>query len=99
MARRRLAAVAEHAWGALELATGDAPEAQRSLASALRSWQRLRAPYDAARARLLLAEAHLARGDRDSGVLELGAARAAFERLGARLDADRTRARLDELRT
>jgi tetratricopeptide (TPR) repeat protein len=93
-----LAAVAEHARGAYELSAGDTAEAQRRLASALQLWQRVHAPYDAARARLLLAEAHVVRGDRDSGLLELRAAHAAFERLGARPDAERTHARLIELR-
>ena len=93
-----LAAIAEHARGALELNAGSAAEAQRRLAAAVRLWQRVKAPYDAARARLLLAEAHLARGDRDSSVLELGIAHAAFERLGARLDARRSGERLAELR-
>jgi tetratricopeptide (TPR) repeat protein len=93
-----LAAAAEHARGAYELSADDTAEAQRRLASALRLWQRVHAPYDAARARVLLAEAHLARGDRDSGLLELRTAQTAFERLGARPDAERTEGRLLALR-
>jgi tetratricopeptide (TPR) repeat protein len=91
-----LAAAADHARGAFELAAGDAAEAASRLVSAERSWQRLEAPYDAARTRLLLAEAHLARGDRGSFLLELRTARAAFERLGARPDAQRAEQRLAE---
>jgi len=94
-----LAAMAEQARGALELNTGSAAEAQQRLASAVRLWQRVKAPYDAARARLLLAEAHLARGDRDSSLLELGIAHAASERLGAQLDAHRSGERLVQLRS
>ncbi len=92
-----LGAAAEHARGGLELATGDAAEAASRLASALRLWRRVEAPYEAARARELLAEAHLARVDRESGVLELRAAGAAFERLGAKRDAERSDRRMAEL--
>ena len=94
-----LAAAAEQARGGVELSAGDTAEAERRLASALRLWQRVKAPYDAARARLLLAEAHLARDDRDSALLELQLAYAAFERLGACLDAERIKARLKRLRS
>jgi hypothetical protein len=59
-------ATAEYARGTLELAAADHTEAARRLQSALRLWQRLDAPHDAALARTPLAEAHLARGDRDS---------------------------------
>jgi hypothetical protein len=55
------------------------------------------APYDAARARALLGEAHLAGGDRDTCVMELRAASAAFERLGARPDVDFSKRRIAEL--
>jgi tetratricopeptide (TPR) repeat protein len=92
-----LGAAAEHARGALELATGNGDEAAARLASGQRLWFRVDAPYDAARAGELLAEAHLHRGDYDSGVLELRASAAAFERLGATLDAQRTTRRLVEL--
>lgn len=92
-----ITATAEHARGALELADGNHSEAARRLQSALRLWQRLDAPYDAALARSLLAEAHLARCDRDSCLLELEAASASFERLGARIDRKRAADRIAAL--
>jgi tetratricopeptide (TPR) repeat protein len=92
-----LGAAAEHARGALELASGNADEAVARLSSGQRLWLGVEAPYDAARARELLAEAYLQRGDRDTGLLELRAAAAAFERLGAALDARRTGDRLAAL--
>lgn len=84
-----LCAAAECAWGAVELAEGNAVEAVSRLSSGERLWRETGAPYEAGRARALLAEAHLARGDRESCLLELRAATSAFERLGARLDAER----------
>jgi tetratricopeptide (TPR) repeat protein len=92
-----ITATAEHVRGTLELADSDHAEAARRLQSALRLWQRLDAPYDAALARTLLAEAHLARGDLDSCLLELEAASASFERLGARIDLERARNRIAAL--
>jgi hypothetical protein len=92
-----IGAAAEHARGALELASGNSDEAAARLVSGQRLWLRVEAPYDAARAGELLGEAHLRRGDQDAGLLELRAAGAAFERLGAILDAERTRRRIAEL--
>jgi DNA-binding CsgD family transcriptional regulator len=57
-----------------------------TLRSACRLWQELGAPYDAAKARLLLAEAYRVLGDEDAAALELDAAGMVFERLGATLD-------------
>ena len=94
-----LGAAAEHARGALELASGNTDEAAARLASGQRLWLRVEAPYDAARVGELLAEAYLHRGDHDAGLLELRAAAAAFERLGATLDAQRTSRRLAQLST
>lgn len=69
--------------GAVLLATGDAADACRALRRAWRAWQELDAPYEAARARLLMAQAcrHLA--DHDTADMELDAARRVFEQLGA----------------
>jgi len=53
------------------------------LREALRLWQELRAPYEAACVRVLMARAHEALHDRDSATLEREAARAEFVRLGA----------------
>jgi hypothetical protein len=92
-----LGAAAEHARGALELAEGNAEEAAARLASGQRLWLRVDAPYDAARAGELLAEAHVRRGDVAAGLLELRVAAASFEGLGAALDARRAAERLAQL--
>jgi hypothetical protein len=52
-------------------------------------WRAAGAPYEAARARLLLGEALERHGDRRHALVELDAARAAFESLGATLDLQR----------
>jgi DNA-binding CsgD family transcriptional regulator len=78
-----LAALAAHARGASELAAGDVRAALVSLRQAAETWQELNAPYDAARARVLVAEACHALGDDDTATLELDAARDMFARLGA----------------
>ena len=62
---------------------------ESALASARRAWhawQELGAPYDAARARVLVAQACAELGDTDTAALELDAARHAFFRLGAAPD-------------
>ena len=73
--------------GALQLAEGDAAAACESLRRGWRLWQEVNAPYEAARARVLLAAASRADGDGPAAVLELQEALATFERLGATLDA------------
>jgi class 3 adenylate cyclase len=55
------------------------------------------APYEAARSRVALAEAHLAEGDREAAAMELRSARTAFERLGAMLDTRRADALLSTI--
>ena len=92
-----LGAVASHARGALELATGNADEAAARLQSAYRLWQAVEAPYEAARSRAALADAHLKQGDLESASLELHAAISTFERLGASPDLERSRSRSSEL--
>jgi class 3 adenylate cyclase len=74
--------------GAIQLAERDA-EAAASLRRGTQLWQEIGVPYEAARARALLAQAHLVRGDTESAALELRAARRVFERLGATPDARR----------
>jgi DNA-binding CsgD family transcriptional regulator len=81
-----LAAMAEYAHGAVDLAEGDAQAALAPLRRALQRWHDLAAPYEAARARVLIAQACRALGDGDSADLELEAALDVFERLGARPD-------------
>jgi hypothetical protein len=92
-----LGAAAQHARGALELASGNENEAATRLVSAQRLWLHVEARHDAARAGELLAEAYLRRGDDDAGILELHAAAAAFDRLGATRDRHRTNHRLAQL--
>jgi DNA-binding NarL/FixJ family response regulator len=88
-----LAALVAHTRGALTLAAGDARSALVSLRQAAQTWHELAAPYDAARARVLVAEACRALGDDDTAALELEAAREAFAELGAAPDL----ARLDSI--
>jgi DNA-binding CsgD family transcriptional regulator len=79
-------AIAAQARGAVELAEGDAPTALGSLRRAFAVWQRIEAPYDAARVRVLIGRACRALGDEDGAALEIDAARSVFERLGATPD-------------
>lgn len=82
-------AMAAHACGAVELAEGDAQAALGSLRRAWDIWQRVEAPYQAARVRVLMGLACHMLGDEDGGRLALDAARAEFEALGAAPDVDR----------
>jgi DNA-binding NarL/FixJ family response regulator len=84
-----LAALVAHARGASELAAGDARPALVSLRKAEETWQELEAPYDAARARVLVAEACRAVGDEDAAELELDVAHHMFAELGAGPDLTR----------
>jgi class 3 adenylate cyclase len=89
-----LNASALSARAALLLARGESAEALPVLRESLRTWTDLDAPFEAARTRLVMAEAHRRLDDPDSATLELEAARTVFERLGAR----RELARAAELR-
>jgi DNA-binding CsgD family transcriptional regulator len=79
-------AIAAYACGAVDLAEGDAQAALGSLRRAFDVWQRIEAPYAAARVRVLIGLACRALGDEDGAGLEIDAARAVFERLGAAPD-------------
>ncbi len=81
--RAMLGAMAAQTRGALLLADGDARGALQPLGDALEAWQQLRAPYDAARVRVLVAAACHLLGDRERAALEVQAAREIFEELGA----------------
>ncbi|MGE3285372.1 MAG: LuxR C-terminal-related transcriptional regulator [Pseudonocardia sp.] len=81
------AAAADQAQGAVALARDRAAQAQPLLRSALRRWQQLGAPYDAARSRVLLACAYRDLGHPDDAERELAVAADDFERLGASADA------------
>ena len=76
-------AIAAQACGAVDLAEGDARAALGSLRRAFEVWQRIPAPYAAARVRVLIGQACRALGDEDAADLEFDAARTIFERLGA----------------
>ena len=60
-----------------------ASTALASLRAACTSWNELDAPYEAARTRVLLADAYALLDDDDGADRERAAARACFERLGA----------------
>jgi ATP/maltotriose-dependent transcriptional regulator MalT len=81
-----LRAVGLSSSGAVALARGESVTALASLRLALAAWHELDAPHDAARTRVLLAQACSELGDEDTARRELDAARACFERLGARQD-------------
>jgi DNA-binding CsgD family transcriptional regulator len=78
-----LRALLAQARGAVELAAGDARAALVSLRQASRAWQELEAPYEGARARVLIGRACRALGDEEAFALELDGARSVFEELGA----------------
>jgi class 3 adenylate cyclase len=85
-----LTAATTGARGLLLLRTSHAADAVRTLRDAVEAWTDLDAPYDAARARVALAEALAIGGQPDRARMELRAARSAFERLGAVLELLRT---------
>ena len=76
-------AAAHVARGAVLLAGDDAKEAARTLRRAVTHWQEVEAPYEGARARVLLAQAIREQGDDETAAMELRAARSTFEKLGA----------------
>ncbi len=79
-------AMALTARGSVLLEEGDHPAAIRELTRAGRVWREIGFPYEGARARVLLGQAHVAADDEAQARLELGAARSVFEKLGAALD-------------
>jgi DNA-binding CsgD family transcriptional regulator len=85
-----LRAMSAFAGGAVAVAHREPAAALPELRRALQLWQELGAPYEAARARVLVARACADLGDEDGAALELGAARTVFEELGARPDVART---------
>ena len=78
-----LGAAAAQARGTVEMASGSTEAALGALRHAARVWQQLGAPYEAARARVLVGKACRALGDEDAASLEFEAASAAFSELGA----------------
>ncbi|HEY6928587.1 MAG TPA: LuxR C-terminal-related transcriptional regulator [Thermoanaerobaculia bacterium] len=85
-------AMAAHARGSVALAGGDARSALEPLRRSFEIWQRLGAPYLAARVRVALAQACFSLGDEDGCRLECESAMAVFRDLGARPDLDRLEA-------
>jgi DNA-binding CsgD family transcriptional regulator len=81
-----LAAMANHAAGAVLLAEDDPPAALRSLRQAWVSWQEIDAPYEAARTRVLIGVACRCLGDDETARMEFDAARRLFVRLDAAPD-------------
>ena len=88
-----VAAMAAHARGAVELASGNAAAALPLLRSAIAAWQQVAAPYLVARLRGLVGIACRALEDEEGAALEFKAARAMFAELGADPDV----ARIDAL--
>jgi class 3 adenylate cyclase len=82
------------AWGAVRLAEQDGEGGVLCLRRAIKLFQEVDHPYEAAKARVLLASAYREQGDEDGAKSELQAAKSAFDRLGARLDAQRASERL-----
>jgi DNA-binding CsgD family transcriptional regulator len=79
-------AMTAYARASLALAEGDAEHGLLDARTAWRTWHELGAPYEAARARLLVADACRQMGDEDSAQLELDAAQAVFADLSAHGD-------------
>ena len=77
-----LRADAHRACGSVLLARGRTMEALSELRLALNAWNQLDVPYEAARTRMLLADAYRACGDSDAADREEAAATGCFERLG-----------------
>jgi ATP/maltotriose-dependent transcriptional regulator MalT len=81
-----LHAMATRAEGAVLLAEGNVRAAVGTLRTSWTTWQRLEAPYEAARARVLIGQACWALGDQATANIELDAARKVFGDLGASPD-------------
>ena len=81
-----LTAIACHAQASVKLAEGSAGAVLDPSRRAFEIWQKLGAPYLAARLRVLVAKACVALDDIEGARLELEAAREVFEQLGAQPD-------------
>lgn len=84
-----LEATGAYSRSAVDLTAGDPGSARRRLKRSVQLWQEVDAPYEAAKARMLLGEACRAEGDLENATMELEAARSAFDLLGAGPDAKR----------
>ncbi|HET6835356.1 MAG TPA: LuxR C-terminal-related transcriptional regulator [Acidimicrobiales bacterium] len=90
-----LCALAGDAEGAVLLAAGDASSAIESLRVSCAAWQELRAPYEAARAQVLIGLACRQLGDDATAAMEFDSARSVFQQLGAGPDLARVERLLD----
>jgi class 3 adenylate cyclase len=77
--------------GQISLAERDWDGAVDALKRARSDWQEVGAPYETARARMLLGIAYQRRGESEGATVELEGALGTFDQLGARPDAERTR--------
>jgi DNA-binding CsgD family transcriptional regulator len=84
-----LHAHAGHSHGAVLLAEGQAQAALAVLRQAWSGWRELEAPYEAARARVLIGLCCHETGEVEAAAMELDAARCAFQQLGAATDVAR----------
>ncbi len=85
---KALVACAAVARARVRLAEGDAVEAERLFSEGARLWGDVGAPYEAATARLGLADAHRASGREHQAALELQAARLVLDGIEAALQID-----------
>jgi tetratricopeptide (TPR) repeat protein len=85
---KALVAGASLSHGRVRLAEGDPAEAERFCAEAARLWSEVGAPYEAARARTVFADALRTRGNEHRAALEHEAARAVLDRIEAERTAD-----------
>ncbi|MDX6663440.1 MAG: hypothetical protein QOG09_1542, partial [Solirubrobacterales bacterium] len=76
----------QSALGRVLVAEHDPQAATRELRAAIKGWREVGAPYEVARARVVLARALRSLEDEDDADLELRAALDEFRRLGARID-------------
>jgi class 3 adenylate cyclase len=76
----------QSALGRVLVAEHDPQAATRELRAAIKGWREVGAPYEVARARVVLARALRSLEDEDDADLELSAALDEFRRLGARID-------------
>jgi len=83
--------------GAVVHAEGHADAAASALREAIALWTGLDAPFEVARARLVLTDAYRTLGQSDRAAIEARTARDAFERLGAGPDLRRAEALLADL--
>jgi class 3 adenylate cyclase len=90
-----LQVLGSQARGIVQVARGD-PEAQKTLRQTLRLWRSIKAPYEEALVRVLLARALRQAGDKAGARREGETALAVLEQLGAGPDAARAKGQLEE---